>query len=234
MKIIAIALIMASSVAFAGTPALEQGQQQQQQATADATNSGVSLTQNNTGADMKTQGADAAAINAAAALEIARIQVGSSSTRDLSGDQKAALDRAAALEIARINSTTTIKNTPSVSGPALTTSNDTCMGSTSGSLNIAGLGIGGGSSWVDGNCKMLKNSRELWNMGMKAASLALMCNDADNKAALEITGFVCPQTAAKNKAITAVVAPSRVATPAEASTGYTGTDPIVRARLELK
>jgi hypothetical protein len=98
--------------------------------------------------------------------------------------------------------TQTIKNTPSVSGPMLTTSNDTCMGSTSGSLNIAGLGLGGGSTWVDTNCKRLKNSRELWNMGMKAASLALMCNDKENMEALELTGFTCPQTARKNSKAT--------------------------------
>lgn len=91
-----------------------------------------------------------------------------------------------------IDGTQTIKNVPSVSGPNLTTSNDTCMGSTSGSVNIAGLGIGGGSTWTDNNCKRLKNSRELWNMGMKAAALALLCNDAENKEALEITGYVCP------------------------------------------
>ncbi len=119
--------------------------------------------------------------------------------------------------------TQVIKNTPSVSGPNLTTSNDTCMGSTSGSVNIAGLGIGGGSSWVDANCKMLKNSRELWNMGMKAASLALMCTDTANKEALELTGYVCPQTEKANADAKKVAN----TTPTE----YT--DPIVRARLGL-
>ena len=74
------------------------------------------------------------------------------------------------------------------------------MGATSGSVNIAGLGIGGGSSWVDTNCRRLKNSRELWNMGMKAAALALMCGDADNKDALELTGYKCPETKADKKA----------------------------------
>lgn len=88
--------------------------------------------------------------------------------------------------------TQTIKNTPSVNGPMLTTSNDTCMGSTSGSFNVAGLGIGGGTTHVDENCKILKNSRELWNRGMQAASMALMCLDPDNRYALEITGYVCP------------------------------------------
>jgi hypothetical protein len=68
------------------------------------------------------------------------------------------------------------------------------MGSTSGSLNVAGLGFGGGSTWTDVNCKRLKNARELWNMGMKAASLALLCKDDDNREALEETGFKCPPT----------------------------------------
>jgi len=40
---------------------------------------------------------------------------------------------------------------------------------------------------------MLKNSRELWNMGMKSAALARMCMDKKNREALELTGFVCPQ-----------------------------------------
>ena len=90
--------------------------------------------------------------------------------------------------------TQTIKNVPSVGGPALTTSNDTCMGSTSGSVNIAGLGIGGGSTWTDTNCKRLKNARELWNMGMKGAGMALMCMDSDNRDALTSSGYECPPT----------------------------------------
>lgn len=117
--------------------------------------------------------------------------------------------------------TQTIKNTPSVNGPPLTTSNDTCMGSTSGSINVAGLGLGGGSTYVDENCKRLKNSRELWNMGMKAASLSLMCNDSDNLVALELTGYICPQTLRNN---TLKVSPS---------IKFEYTDPIVRRRLGL-
>ena len=90
--------------------------------------------------------------------------------------------------------TQTIKNVPSVSGPALATSNDTCMGSSSGSVNGPGFGVSIGSTWSDANCKLLKNSRELWNMGMKAAAMALMCTDVANRDALEITGFECPQS----------------------------------------
>jgi hypothetical protein len=72
----------------------------------------------------------------------------------------------------------TIKNVPSVNGPNLTTSNDTCMGSTSASANGAGVGISFGTTWTDEHCKRLKMSRELWNKGMKAASLAMDCMDA--------------------------------------------------------
>lgn len=87
-----------------------------------------------------------------------------------------------------------IKNVPSVSGPSLTTSNDTCMGSTSGGANGAGFGISVGSTWTDEHCKRLKMSRELWNKGMKAASLAIDCMDPNVRDALEMTGTKCPQS----------------------------------------
>lgn len=95
--------------------------------------------------------------------------------------------------------TQTIRNTPSVSGGNLTSSNDTCMGSATGSANGPGFGISLGKTYVDENCKMLKNSRELWNMGMKGAAMALMCMDANNRAALEMTGFQCPQSGGPNR-----------------------------------
>ena len=86
----------------------------------------------------------------------------------------------------------TIKNVPSVNGPPLATANDTCMGSSSGSINGPGFGIGLGSTWTDRNCVMLKNSRELWNMGFKGAALARLCMDPLNREAFEATGIECP------------------------------------------
>ncbi|MGJ7524091.1 hypothetical protein [Variovorax sp. GB1P17] len=88
----------------------------------------------------------------------------------------------------------TIKNVPSVNGPNLTTSNDTCMGSTSASANGPGVGLSFGTTWTDEHCKRLKMSRELWNKGMKAASLAMDCMDPAAQAALEMTGTKCPQS----------------------------------------
>jgi len=125
--------------------------------------------------------------------------------------------------------TQTIKNVPSVSGPALATSNDTCMGSSSGSVNGPGFGLSIGGTWSDTNCKLLKNSRELWNMGMKAAAMALMCTDAANRDALEITGFECPQTlkSARNRQ------QLTIANPPTSSTQENITDPYIRARMGL-
>lgn len=87
-----------------------------------------------------------------------------------------------------------VKNVPSMAAPNLTSSNDTCMGSASASVAVAGFGLGGGSTFTDEHCKRIKMSRELWNKGMKAASLAMDCMDRDAREALELTGFTCPQT----------------------------------------
>lgn len=123
-----------------------------------------------------------------------------------------------------VDGTQTLKNTPSVSGPQLTTSNDTCMGSASGSANGPGFGIGFGKTYKDDNCVMLKNARELWNMGMKAAALARLCMDPDNRAALEITDFTCPQTKAAKDLADKRAAGAKSTEP---------TDPIVRRRIGL-
>ena len=200
--IIVAAMALVSFGAFADVTAVSQSSSQASTQSDSSAKIAGNLNGNCVG-DCVDQSA-AALITANAARDVANTNA------------KAAYDVASTTQI--------IKNTPSVNGPNLVTSNDTCMGSTSGSVNIAGLGLGGGSSWVDGNCKMLKNSRELWNMGMKAAALALMCNDSANKEALELTGYVCPQTT-KAKETTSK---------AEAAAQYSGNDPIVRARLGLE
>jgi hypothetical protein len=76
--------------------------------------------------------------------------------------------------------------------PALTSSNDTCMGSSSVGASAVSFGLSFGSTWTDNNCLMLKNSREMWNMGFKGAALARMCMDDLNREALEATGISCP------------------------------------------
>ena len=123
--------------------------------------------------------------------------------------------------------TQTIRNTPGVGAPNLTSSNDTCMGAASGSANGPGFGVSIGKTYTDENCVLLKNSRELWNMGMKAAALARMCMDAANKESLESTGFECPQTTRARKGNLVQPGPNYNYAPPE----YT--DPIIRRRLGL-
>ena len=250
-KIVFTALALMVSSAFAGG-AVQQQQQQQQTSTnsvsaATSQNAGnnqtitVAPVTTNVASDLKDQGATAAAITSAAAIEIAKIQAGTAGDRDLNDDKNKELDRQTAKDIANINgetaravagTTQTIKNTPSIATAALVSSNDTCMGSVSVGGSGPGFSIGVGTTYTDGNCVMLKNSRELWNMGMKAASLALMCTDKANREALEITGFECPQTTAARKAEAAkTAAATQTGTAEVVASNYQGDDPIVRARL---
>jgi hypothetical protein len=76
--------------------------------------------------------------------------------------------------------------------PPIVSSNDTCMGSTSIGGSAVSFGFSAGTTWTDANCVMLKNSREMWNMGFKGAALARLCMDDLNKEAFEATGIRCP------------------------------------------
>jgi hypothetical protein len=102
--------------------------------------------------------------------------------------------------------TTTIKNVPTVYAPSLTSSNDTCMGSSSVGASGVGFGVSFGTSWTDANCIMLKNSRELFNMGMPDVAFARLCMDTLNREAIELTGKVCPQTKKEEAAKAAAAA----------------------------
>ena len=75
----------------------------------------------------------------------------------------------------------------------LTSGLDTCMGSSSGGAAGPGFSLSLGSTWNDKNCLMLKNAREMWNMGFKDAAFARMCMDPDNREAVRLTGGTCPQ-----------------------------------------
>lgn len=102
--------------------------------------------------------------------------------------------------------TATLKTVPAVYAPALTSSNDTCMGSSSFGAAGVGFGLTIGTTWTDANCVMLKNSREMFNMGMQDASFARLCMDPLNREAIELAGRVCPQTKKEEAAKAAAVA----------------------------
>lgn len=73
-------------------------------------------------------------------------------------------------------------------GPALTSGNDTCMGSTSIGGQGMSFGFSLGTTWIDRNCIRLKNANALNRMGHKNAALALLAIDEDVAAALKATG----------------------------------------------
>ena len=100
----------------------------------------------------------------------------------------------------RQSGTATLKTVATVYAPALTSSNDTCMGSTSFGATGIGFGVSIGSSWTDANCVMLKNAREMYNMGMPEVAFARLCMDELNREAIELTGKLCPQTVKAQKA----------------------------------
>lgn len=106
----------------------------------------------------------------------------------------------------------------------LAASNGTCMGSSSvGAQGTFGLSFG--TTWTDDSCDLRYDAQALQAVGQTTAALARLCQKAEIAAAIEAAGSVCPAKKA---------APVAAAAPLAPVAGYTGNDPIVRARLAGK
>jgi hypothetical protein len=92
------------------------------------------------------------------------------------------------------NSTTTIKSPPPTAvAPAITTiNNDVCATATSGAVQTQILGISMGSTTRDMNCERIKLSKNLYDMGMKVAAVATLCQDDRVFQAMLDAGTPCP------------------------------------------
>ncbi len=88
---------------------------------------------------------------------------------------------------------------------------DTCMGSSSFGAQAVTFGLSVGTTWRDANCRRLKNSRQLVNLGYQRAATALMCVDEDVRMAMEEAGTPCPS---RNDAPTPVAASYSAPAPA--------------------
>lgn len=90
------------------------------------------------------------------------------------------------------NTTTNVNNTSHrpqgyVSSTNLTTSGqDTCFGSSTGSLSVPGLGVTSGKTVIDDNCVRLKNAKLLSALGLTDAAVALLAQDSDVARAITI------------------------------------------------
>ena len=81
---------------------------------------------------------------------------------------------------------------PTVFSPGLTTTmTETCMGSTSGSLAVAGFGAGLGSTWTDSACVRRLDARQLHALGYTAVAAELMCQSDTVRRAFLSSGIKC-------------------------------------------
>ena len=89
---------------------------------------------------------------------------------------------------------TTLKSPPaSAISPTINTSNsDLCTFGVAGAVQTQILGISTGTQFTDDNCERLKNSKTLYDMGMKVAAVSLMCQDTRVFTAMMNAGTPCP------------------------------------------
>jgi len=92
-------------------------------------------------------------------------------------------------------STTTkvISPPPTAVAPAVTIINsDVCAVGYSGAAQTQILGISFGGATTDYNCERLKLARGVYDMGMKVAAVAIMCQDERVFSAMMNAGTPCP------------------------------------------
>jgi outer membrane protein OmpA-like peptidoglycan-associated protein len=75
----------------------------------------------------------------------------------------------------------------------LVASEDTCMGSRTFGLQLAGFGISFATTWQDRQCRRVKNARQLYALGYRGAAVALLCQDDEVFAAMRRAGTPCPE-----------------------------------------
>ena len=84
-------------------------------------------------------------------------------------------------------------NPPSAISPSINASNsDLCMVGVSGAVQTQILGISTGQAYSDEHCMRLKNAKVLYDMGMKVAAVALMCQTRSVFDAMKFAGTPCP------------------------------------------
>ena len=97
-----------------------------------------------------------------------------------------------------VTSNTTSKSTvrtnpPSAISPSINASgSDLCTVGVAGAVQTQIIGISTGQVYNDENCVRLKNAKVLYDMGMKVAAVALMCQNRNTYDAMKFAGTPCP------------------------------------------
>jgi len=96
--------------------------------------------------------------------------------------------------ISESTSTSTVKSPPPTAvAPAVTTiNNDVCAVVASGAVQTQIFGISMGGTMRDMNCERIKLAKNLFDMGMKVAAVATLCQDERVFAAMMAAGTPCP------------------------------------------
>jgi DNA polymerase III alpha subunit (gram-positive type) len=83
---------------------------------------------------------------------------------------------------------------PSAIAPSIGSSysQDLCTTGVSGAVQTQIFGISGGKSITDTNCERIKLSKTMYDMGMRVAAVALMCQDDRVWTAMKMAGTPCP------------------------------------------
>ena len=90
--------------------------------------------------------------------------------------------------------TQTVKSPPpsAIAPSIMSYSQDLCTTGASAAVQTQIFGVSAGKSVRDENCERLKNSKALYDMGMKVAAVALLCQDEKVFRAMEQSGSPCP------------------------------------------
>ena len=89
----------------------------------------------------------------------------------------------------------TVKSPPPTAvAPAMMSggNSDLCTTGTSGAVQTQILGVSSGGTVRDKNCERLKNAKVLYDMGMKVAAVATLCQDRRVFDAMWHAGTPCP------------------------------------------
>lgn len=143
-------------------------------------------------------------------------------------------------------SETTVKSPPpSAVAPSINTmNNDLCAIGIAGAAQTQILGIAIGTTHRDENCERLKLAKTLYDMGMKVAAVSTLCQDERVFTAMMEAGTPCPADGKigpeakqiwnerKNPTIKKSDGTPQTDSASNSSCSkYTGTDPIVIARV---
>lgn len=143
-------------------------------------------------------------------------------------------------------SETTVKSPPpSAVAPSINSmNNDLCAIGIAGAAQTQILGIAIGTTHRDENCERLKLSKTLYDMGMKVAAVATLCQDERVFTAMMEAGTPCPADGKigneakkvweerKNPSVKKSDGTQETVSISNSSCSkYTGTDPIVIARV---